>query len=136
MNVRINQGYVITDSIHIGKAEFVIGEMSNTPAPFVTWECKDGNNYFWGHYLTTRKAAERDLLERAVQELEYQTRRQAEMEPQDSPWGEIQTRETLCQHSRTWRRYGAPGTGGKGVPKGSAGVWLYGGSVALLRGGL
>lgn len=33
MNVRINQGYVITDSIHIGKAEFVIGEMSNTPAP-------------------------------------------------------------------------------------------------------
>ena len=95
MNVRINQGYVITDSIHIGKAEFVIGEMSNTPAPFVTWECKDGNNYFWGHYLTTRKAAERDLLERAVQELEYQTRRQAEMEPQDSPWGEIQTRETL-----------------------------------------
>lgn len=66
MNVRINQGYVITDSIHIGKAEFVIGEMSNTPAPFVTWECKDGNNYFWGHYLTTRKAAERDLLERAV----------------------------------------------------------------------
>lgn len=96
MNVRINQGYVITDSIHIGKAEFVIGEMSNTPAPFVTWECKDGNNYFWGHYLTTRKAAERDLLERAVQELEYQTRRQAEMEPQDSPWGEIQTRETLC----------------------------------------
>ena len=54
MNVRINQGYVITDSIHIGKAEFVIGEMSNTPAPFVTWECKDGNNYFWGHYLTTR----------------------------------------------------------------------------------
>ena len=112
MNVRINQGYVITDSIHIGKAEFVIGEMSNTPAPFVTWECKDGNNYFWGHYLTTRKAAERDLLERAVQELEYQTR------------------------SRTWRRYGAPGTGGKGVPKGSAGVWLYGGSVALLRGGL
>ena len=69
MNVRINQGYVITDSIHIGKAEFVIGEMSNTPAPFVTWECKDGNNYFWGHYLTTRKAAERDLLERARETL-------------------------------------------------------------------
>ena len=95
MNVRINQGYVITDSIHIGKAEFVIGEMSNTPAPFVTWECKDGNNYFWGHYLTTRKAAERDLLERAVQELEYQTRRQAEMEPQDSPWGEIRMKHRV-----------------------------------------
>lgn len=61
MNVRINQGYVITDSIHIGKAEFVIGEMSNTPAPFVTWECKDGNNYFWGHYLTPQGCGARPV---------------------------------------------------------------------------
>lgn len=94
--MRINQGYMITDSVHIGNTEFVIGEMSNAPAPFVTWECKDNNNYFWGHYLTSRKAAERDLLERAGQELEYQTRRQAAMEPRYSPWGEIQARETLC----------------------------------------
>lgn len=94
--MRINAGYVITDSIHIGNAEFVIGEMSNTPAPFVTWECKDGDNYFWGHYHTDRKAAEHDLLERASQELEFQTRRKAELEPQHSPWGEIQSCKTLC----------------------------------------
>ena len=48
-DVRINAGYVITDSVFIGEAEFVIGKMPNAPAPFVTWECKDGNNYFWGH---------------------------------------------------------------------------------------
>ena len=71
MNVRINQGYVITDSIHIGKAEFVIGEMSNTPAPFVTWECKDGNNYFWGHYTSNRYEALKDLCQRAEQEIDY-----------------------------------------------------------------
>ena len=70
--MRKNAGYIITDSIHIGKAEFVIGEMPNAPAPFVTWECKDGDNYFWGHYLPNRQAAERDLLERAGEEFEIQ----------------------------------------------------------------
>ena len=72
----MSAGYIITDSIHIGRAEFVIGEMKNAPSPFVTWECKDGNNYFWGHYLSDRQAAERDLLERAGRELEYQSPKQ------------------------------------------------------------
>ena len=76
MEVRKNAEYIITGSIHIGNTEFVIGEMPNAPAPFVTWECKDGNNYFWGHYLSDRKATERDLLERAGRELEYQSPRQ------------------------------------------------------------
>ena len=75
--VRINAGYVITDSVFIGEAEFVIGKMPNAPAPFVTWECKDGNNYFWGHYFEDRQSAERDLLERAGQELEFETEKQA-----------------------------------------------------------
>ena len=65
MEVRINAGYTITDSIHIGNAEFVLGEFPGAPAPYVTWECKDGDNYFWGHYLSSRDAAEKDLLERA-----------------------------------------------------------------------
>ena len=63
MEMRTNAGYTITDSVHIGKAEFVIGEMPNAPAPFVT-----------------RQAAERDLLERAGQELEYQSRGQEQPE--------------------------------------------------------
>lgn len=81
MGQRENAGYVITDSIHIGKAEFVIGEMPNAPAPFVTWECKNGDNYFWGHYLSDRQAAERDLLERAGRELEYQAKKQEAASP-------------------------------------------------------
>ena len=48
---RINQGYVITDSIQIGEMEFVFGKLdSNTPM-YVTWACKGGDNYFWGHYF-------------------------------------------------------------------------------------
>ena len=42
---------------------------------YVTWECKNGDNYFWGHYMDSRGAAEKDLLERAGQELEIQRQR-------------------------------------------------------------
>ena len=48
---RENQGYIITDSIRIGEAEFVVGELPIAPAPFVTWECRNGSDYFWGHYF-------------------------------------------------------------------------------------
>ena len=71
MEQRQNQGYIITDSIHIGKVEFVIGEHPKAPSPFVTWECSGGNNYFWGHYYPDRRSAEQNLLSRAQAELTY-----------------------------------------------------------------
>ncbi len=74
--MRENQGYIITDSIKIGNAEFVMGELATAPEPFVTWECKNGEDYFWGHYFSDRLAAKRDLLERAGHELQYQERMQ------------------------------------------------------------
>lgn len=64
MSTRTNAGYIITDSIHIGEIEFVLGEQADGKM-FVTWECKDGNNYYWGHYFDNRTAAELDLLTRA-----------------------------------------------------------------------
>ena len=73
MEPRTNADYLITDSIHIGKTEFVIGEnQTRFGTMYVTWECKDGSNYFWGHYLMTRESAEADLLERAGTELRRQ----------------------------------------------------------------
>lgn len=75
MEQRINEGYVITDSIHIGDAEFVIGENKTKYGTlYVTWRCKDRDNFFWGHYLNDRKAAEKDLLSRAEEELDRQIR--------------------------------------------------------------
>ncbi len=71
MSERKNAGYTITDNIHIGKAEFVIGEHPKAPSPYVTWECSGGNNYFWGHYFPDRRSAEKNLLERAQAELTY-----------------------------------------------------------------
>jgi len=69
-NVRMNAGYIITDSIHIGETEFVIGVHSTQPNMFVTWACRNGDNYFWGHYLTSRDAAEHDLVDRAKEQLQ------------------------------------------------------------------
>lgn len=72
--MRENQGYLITDSIQIGDTEFVAGELMAAPSSFVTWECKNGDDYFWGHYFSDWLAAKRDLLERAGHELQYQER--------------------------------------------------------------
>lgn len=82
--MRINAGYIITDSIHIGDVEFVLGVSNEAPSMFVTWACQGGSNYYWGHYTSDLTAATKDLLERARCELEFQERRRAtaEKEPQ------------------------------------------------------
>lgn len=72
MNKRQNAGYIITDTIHIGATEFVLGEHSEAAAPYVTWESTGNDNYFWGHYFMDRKTAVRDLIERAEKELDFQ----------------------------------------------------------------
>ena len=71
MNIRTNANYIITDSIHIGNKEFVLGVHSTAPSQFVTWECMGGNDYYWGHYHSDLLSATKDLLERANQELKY-----------------------------------------------------------------
>ena len=76
--MRRNAGYTITESIRIGNVEFVLGEKQTEPAQYVTWECKDGDNYYWGHYMTDKLAALRDLLDRAGQELSVLEMRQSQ----------------------------------------------------------
>ncbi len=72
MEPRTNADYLITDSIHIGKTEFVIGEnQTRFGTMYVTWECKNGDNYFWGHYMDSRGAAEKDLWSVPDRSLKY-----------------------------------------------------------------
>ncbi|MCD8110857.1 MAG: hypothetical protein LUE14_12335 [Clostridiales bacterium] len=67
MDKRTNQGYVITDSVHIGQAELVIGEKKTIyGTEYAVWRCKDGDSYFWGRYTDDRRVAEQDLVERAA----------------------------------------------------------------------
>ena len=69
MDERRNAGYIITDSIHVGNTEFVLGVNQSNGANFVTWECTGGNNYFWGHYTDNLLSAKKDLCERAMTEI-------------------------------------------------------------------
>ncbi len=77
MDTRINEGYTITDSIQIGETEFVLGKLDSKIPMYVTWACKGGDNYYWGHYFSDPMEAKKDLLARAGQELEYQMNRRA-----------------------------------------------------------
>lgn len=45
---RTNAGFVITTSIPVGNAEFVLGVNMKNPNSFVTWECKGQTDYFGG----------------------------------------------------------------------------------------
>lgn len=71
MGERTNVGYVITDSIHINGREFVLAHNSNKSSPYVTWECTNGNDYFFGHYFSNMKNAQKDLVKRAYEEVKF-----------------------------------------------------------------
>lgn len=77
MDARINEGYTITDSIQIGETEFVLGQSGSKPPMYVTWACKGGDYYYWGHYFSDPLEAKKDLLIRANEELGYQMERRA-----------------------------------------------------------
>lgn len=100
MNVRQNEGYVITDSFHIGSEEFVLGISITAPNKFVTWRCRHQTDYYWGHYFSDLFAAQKDFaarIQKEIAHLEEEKNMSSETfsQPSASPWGEIQTCETL-----------------------------------------
>lgn len=70
MEVRICAGYVITQSIKVKNIEFVLGEHPKT-GMYATWQCKNGDDYFWGHYCENYYVALKDLCERVAQEVDH-----------------------------------------------------------------
>lgn len=73
---RTNAGFVITTSIPVGNAEFVLGVNMKNPNSFVTWECKGQTDYFWGHYTDSLLKATKDLCQRAMDEILYLEQRE------------------------------------------------------------
>lgn len=69
MDLRMNDEYIITDSVHIGDCEFVLGVSTESPDMFVTWECSNGI-YFSGNYYNDLYAAQKDLIRRCEREIE------------------------------------------------------------------
>ena len=87
MGNRMNAGYLITDSIHIGTTEFVLGVSIAERSMFVTWACQ-GSDYYYDLL-----AAKKDLLERAGAELEYQMTKQERSGEQPEKSGKERERE-------------------------------------------
>lgn len=79
MEKRFNADYEIIGAVKIsdgreGEApfEFVIGHNpNNTCTPYVTWECANGNIYYWGHYFRTKREAIYDFMERIKRKEKY-----------------------------------------------------------------
>lgn len=69
--MRVNQNYVIVNSINVGDAEFVLGVNMKAPSQFVTWECKNGTDYFWGHYFSDQLKAQKDLCVRGLETAKF-----------------------------------------------------------------
>ena len=102
MEQRVYQGYTITDSVHIGNAEFVIGEKETCAGTiYVTWRNR-GDDFISGHYFDQRHAAESDLLARTAWELNEQKQRNSLEDfpiigPESySPWGNVTRWEMHC----------------------------------------
>lgn len=66
--MRINEGYEIIYSSQINNGVEAILAFNRKSGMYVTWLCKDGNNYFWGHYFSNEVEALRDLASRIEEE--------------------------------------------------------------------
>lgn len=73
---RINAGFEIINSIPVGNAEFVLGVNMKNPNSFVTWECKNKTDYFWGHYTDSLLKATKDMCQRVMEEILYLEQRE------------------------------------------------------------
>jgi len=70
MNLRMNEEYIITNSVNIDDCEFVLGVSTESPNMFATWECEGGNYYFSAQYHNDLYSAQKDLVRRCQKEIE------------------------------------------------------------------
>ena len=76
-----NEGYIITNSITIGESEIVLGVHEKMPDQFVTWECKDKTDYYWGHYSTNLLEAQKDFCKRGLDKVRFYEQNQKKKKP-------------------------------------------------------
>lgn len=68
MGIRTNQGYRIVETVRINTSLEVVMAQNETRfgTQYVTWQCENAVDYFWGHYFSDYDAARRDLFKRVL----------------------------------------------------------------------
>ena len=72
-NHRTNHGYTIIASVALPDEEYVLGEMQKADGgtQYVTWCCVNGTDYYYGHYISDKDVAIKDMYERVQKEVNY-----------------------------------------------------------------
>ena len=67
------QGYVIQERVPIGTHIFSLGYCPQAPQPYVVWQSniETPEDYYFGHYSQSKKAALRDLHSRITSDIEF-----------------------------------------------------------------
>lgn len=70
---RTNHGYTIIANVALPNEEYVLGEMerSDGEKQYVTWCCVNETDYYYGHYISDKDVAMKDMYERAEREIRY-----------------------------------------------------------------
>ena len=73
--IRQNVGYQIIETVKINDVEFVLGEKQDAVcSKYVTWYCKNNEEYNFGHYFNDKQKAQLNLYHRALKELGFRVK--------------------------------------------------------------
>lgn len=67
--MRIYDNCIITDSIHVGDTEFVLGVSMTHPGQFFTWKCRNKTHYDDAQRFITLADAQKSVVQRAQEEI-------------------------------------------------------------------
>lgn len=69
MEIRTNGNFIIVNAITIGNVEIVLAKHKTLANRYITWECKDKYDFFWGHSFTTLQSAQKDFFKRGLKKM-------------------------------------------------------------------
>ena len=72
MPKEINAGYEIVRRQRVGAVEIVLAHNPKAPEPYVTWKCRNGREYYHGHYFVDEGRAVMDFSKRIHSERMYE----------------------------------------------------------------
>lgn len=75
MEIRTNGNFIITNTITISNVEIVLAKHRTLANRYITWECKDKYDFFWGHSFTDFQTAQKDFLKRGLKKIRAAKRR-------------------------------------------------------------